>query len=283
MSNPTLEKIINLNSYPINQPHSTKYKKIIENARNLLNKDGCCRLSKFILENSISKMKNEVERNINKIYFTQEKHNPYFTKEDTNLPPNNPKIIFEKRESGYLNSNDLEGNSDLKYIYEQYELLKFVSDCLGVSPIYKWKDPIAKNPYSVMLPGHYFPWHFDGNEYTLSILVQKSEKGGVFEYVPDIRSKDNENFENVTKILKGGRENVKTLDLEEGDLQIFKGRFSMHRVTKIEGRKSRYIALPTYVKDPNRVNKPEHSRQVYGKVMPIHYERENIEIDGLID
>jgi hypothetical protein len=57
----------------------------------------------------------------------------------------------------------------------------------------------------------------------------------------------------------------------------------MHRVTKIEGSTSRYIALPTYVKDPYRVNKPEHSKQVYGKVLPIHYERNNIEADGLLD
>jgi len=76
---------------------------------------------------------------------------------------------------------------------------------------------------------------------------------------------------------------VKSLDLQPGDLQIFKGRFSMHRVTKIEGSTSRYIALPTYVKDPYRVNKPEHSKQVYGKVLPIHYERNNIEADGLLD
>ena len=39
----------------------------------------------------------------------------------------------------------------------------------------------------------------------------------------------------------------------------------MHRVTKIEGKTSRYIALPCYVKDPIKINKPEHSKQVYGK------------------
>ena len=57
----------------------------------------------------------------------------------------------------------------------------------------------------------------------------------------------------------------------------------MHRVTKIEGNTSRYIALPTYVKDNYRVNKPEHSKQVYGKTLPIHYERNNVEVDGLMD
>ena len=130
---------------------------------------------------------------------------------------------------------------------------------------------------------HYFPWHFDGNEFTLSILVQKAEKGGLFEYSPDLRSVESENFDEVTKVLRGSRDKVKSLDLQPGDLQIFKGRFSMHRVTKIEGNTSRYIALPTYVKDNYRVNKPEHSKQVYGKALPIHYERNNVEVDGLMD
>ena len=57
----------------------------------------------------------------------------------------------------------------------------------------------------------------------------------------------------------------------------------MHRVTKIEGKSSRYIALPCYVKDPLKINKPEHSKQVYGKALPIHFKRENIQGDGLID
>jgi len=32
-----------------------------------------------------------------------------------------------------------------------------------------------------------------------------------------------------------------------------------------------------------KINKPEHSKQVYGKTLPIHFERENIQGDGLID
>jgi hypothetical protein len=228
-------------------------------------------------------MKQEAERKLNKVYWTKDKHNPYFIKDDETLPKDHPKRIFTVRESGYINSDDLEQNSDLNHLHDSDEMLKFVSDCLGVYPLYKWVDPLGKNPYSIMHSGHYFPWHFDGNEFTLSILVQKSEKGGIFEYSPDLRSKDNENFENVTKVLRGDRGAVKSLDLKPGDLQIFKGRFSMHRVTKIEGKSSRYIALPCYVKDPYRVNKPEHSIQVYGKAMPIHYKRNNIEADGLTD
>jgi len=279
----SISDIINLENYPINDTGSLKYKELINYTRKQLNEDGCCVLSNFIKPDSIQKMKDEVDRNLSKIYFTRDKHNPYFTKEDKTLYEEHPKRIFTVRQSGYLNSDDLEKDSDLNKFYDLEEMLKFVSDSLEVFPLYAWADPLGKNPYSVMHTDHYFPWHFDGNEFTLSILVQKAEKEGLFEYVPDLRGKDNENFEEVTKVLKGDRTKVKSLDLKPGDLQIFKGRFSMHRVTKIEGKTSRYIALPCYVKDPLKINKPEHSKQVYGKALPIHFKRENIQGDGLTD
>ena len=278
-----LENIVNLNEYPINQTNSDEYKKLIDKNKKLLDQDGCCVLPNFIKTQSLSKMKEEVERNLNKIHWTKDSHNPYFTKDDPELSKDHPKRIFTFRESGYLNSDDLENNSDLDTLYESEEMLKFVSDSLGVYPLYKWADPLGKNPYSVMHEDHYFPWHFDGNKFTLSILIQKADKSGVLEYSPDLRNENNENFDEVTKVLRGDRKTVKSLDLKPGDLQIFKGRFSMHRVTKVEGKTSRYIALPTYVKDPYRVNKPEHSKQVYGKALPIHFERNNTKVDGLID
>jgi hypothetical protein len=76
---------------------------------------------------------------------------------------------------------------------------------------------------------------------------------------------------------------VHQLKLQPGDLQIFKGRFTLHRVTKVEGNTSRYICIPAYVLDPWRVNTPEHSKAIYGKVLPIHIERNIARSDGLAD
>ena len=278
-----IKNIVNLKDYPIDQTGSKEYQDLITKNRELLDKDGCCVLPNFVLSESLKRMKEEVERNLPKTHWTKDHHNPYFSKDDENLSKDHPKRVFSFRESGYINSDDLEEQSDLNKIYESEEMIKIISDSLGVFPLYRWSDPLGKNPYSIMHKDHYFPWHFDGNEFTLSILVQKAEKGGLFEYSPDLRSTENENFDEVTKVLRGSRDKVKSLDLQPGDLQIFKGRFSMHRVTKIEGNTSRYIALPTYVKDSYRVNKPEHSKQVYGKALPIHYERNNVEVDGLMD
>ena len=37
------------------------------------------------------------------------------------------------------------------------------------------------------------------------------------------------------------------------------------------------------IKDPLKINKPEHSKKVYEKALPIHYEREYIQGDGLTE
>jgi len=134
-----------------------------------------------------------------------------------------------------------------------------------------------------MKPDGILPWHFDSCEFTLSFMIQKPEKGGIFEYCPNIREPGNEKLEEVKKVLDGDRKKVRQLKLEPGDLQIFKGRFALHRVTKIEGNRSRYLCIPAYVLDPWRVNTPEHSRAIYGKVLPIHYERNIKRSDGLAD
>ena len=99
----------------------------------------------------------------------------------------------------------------------------------------------------------------------------------------NIREAGNENFNQVKKVIDGDRTRVQELKLEPGDLQIFKGRFTLHRVTKIEGNVSRYMCIPAYVLDPYRVNTPEHSRAIYGKVLPIHLERNQVRTDGLTD
>ena len=43
----------------------------------------------------------------------------------------------------------------------------------------------------------------------------------------------------------------------------------------------KFICIPSYVLDPWRVNTPEHSIAIYGKVLPIHIERNKARLDGL--
>jgi len=282
--NNRLKTIVDLERYPIQDLNSPKIKETIKKCKNDLDKFSCATIPNFILFESLKIMNAELKKHINEVYMSKESINAYlYSKDDSSLPIDHPKRIFMDRDNGYLNSDLFEKDSEIKFLYVQEELLNFVSACLGVSPIYRWADPLACHAYNVMKPNGILPWHFDSCEFSLSILMQKPEKGGIFEYCPNIREPGNENFKEVKKILDGDRTRVRQLKLDPGDLQIFKGRFTLHRVTKVEGNRSRYLCIPAYVLDPWRVNTPKHSKAIYGKVLPIHLERNRARADGLAD
>ena len=282
--NDRFKNIVDLEKYPIQDLNSPKIKEIINKCKTELNQFSCSTIPNFILPKSLEIMNTELKKKIDEIYMSKQRINAYlYSKDDTSLPKDHPKRIFMDRDNGYLNSDLFAKDSEMKFLYEQEELLKFVSACLGISPIYRWADPLACHAYNVMKPEGILPWHFDSCEFTLSIMIQKPEKGGIFEYCPNIREPGNENFEEVKKVIDGDRTRVRQLKLEPGDLQIFKGRFTLHRVTKVQGNRSRYLCIPAYVLDPWRVNTPEHSKAIYGKVLPIHIERNLARSDGLTD
>lgn len=129
-----------------------------------------------------------------------------------------------------------------------------------------------------------FPWHFDTNNFTVTLAIQNAEGGGAFEYAPQIRdAHGNENFDEVAKVLDGTSDKVRSLDLQPGDLQLFRGRYSLHRVAPLTGTRPRYVAILSYVDQPDMVATPERAKQLYGRVLPVHYERAGQRADTLID
>ena len=136
---------------------------------------------------------------------------------------------------------------------------------------------------NVVEPGGGFPWHFDTNNYTVTLAIQGGVRGGLFEYCPFIRSATNENYARVRAILDGKSEGVESLDLEGGDLQIFRGRHTLHRVTAVEGERTRYVAIFSFAEMPGMVANPERCKQLYGRTLPVHRQRASILPDRLID
>ena len=83
-------------------------------------------------------------------------------------------------------------------------------------------------------------------------------------------------------MLDGTSDLVRSLVLEPGDLQIFKGRYSLHRVTALWGATPRYVAIFSYVEKPDLIGAPELTKQLYGWVLPIHLKRAGLRGDVLL-
>jgi len=278
-----LEDFIDLEQFPLHDLNSPKRAALVEQCRKDLEAYGCSHIPSFLKPSAVEEMRAEAIRLMAHARPADAFVNPYFTADDPSLPEDHPKRFFENRTSSFINSDCIEPQSILRKIYDSDVMVHFIADCLNQGPVYRWADPLGRCPYSVMRDGDYFPWHYDGNEFTVSMLVQAAEQGGDFEYVPNLRNPNSENFDDVREVLNGKRDRVRVLKLREGDLQLFKGRYSMHRVTQTHGAKTRIIALPTYVTNPYLVNRPHHSKAIYGRAEPIHFERDMNRSDNLTD
>ena len=142
---------------------------------------------------------------------------------------------------------------------------------------------IACAPISVMTAGQTFPWHFDENDVTLTLMLQPAATGGIFEFCPSMRSATDENVAAVNAVLDGDRSAVRVSALESGDLQIFHGQNSLHRVTAVGAESSpRYLFAPAWNDQPGLVNTVERSTTSYGRALEVHHARAGVSVrDGL--
>jgi len=168
-------------------------------------------------------------------------------------------------------------------------LRKLHSTASGSEPlpgVHELADPLAGLCLNVVTPGRAHPWHFDTNEFAVTLLTQAPQAGGSFEHCPNIRSAQAENFDDVRAVLAGrGGHMVRRLSLRPGDLQLFTGRSSLHRVSAVQGDAERHTAIFAYSERPGVIGTVARTRQLFGRVLPEHLVAEGraVRIDQLLD
>ncbi|NEN96277.1 MAG: hypothetical protein F6K50_12250 [Moorea sp. SIO3I7] len=277
--------LVNLDRYPLDRLSSDRGKVLIADCQRQLDDTGCCLLPEFINSEALELFKKESEKLSVHAHYSNMLANVYFSEDDESLPKEHPKRFFFNRTSGFVRADSFPTDSLILQLYNWPAFAPFIQACLKEEKLYKYADPLSYIAFNVIKPGQEFPWHFDNNHVSVTVITQAPEKGGIFEYCHNIRSSHDENHDGVMKVLKGDRTPVTSLNLRPGDLQIFKGRYSLHRVTKVEGSIPRYTAVFSYTKDPQMYSKVYRSLQLYGKALPTHYQLDKTDMrtDGLED
>ena len=206
--------------------------------------------------------------------------NAYFTKDDPSLPEDDPRRQFFDRSNAFIPADNFAKDGPLRTVHDFEGFDGFIRDCLQEEKFYRYADPLADVIVNMAEEGPGFPWHFDTNNFTVTLAIQNAEGGGAFEYAAGIREGD-ENFDEVARVLKGTSDRVTVLELEPGDLQLFRGRYSLHRVAPLVGARPRYVAIFSYVEEPGMVGAPERTKQLYGRTLPIHHERAGQRTDDI--
>lgn len=232
---------------------------------------GCAVIPEFIRPEFIDRFNAEADDVAPHAHRTFNSTNAYFTTDDESLADSHPVRRFYDRSNAFVPADNFGDDSPLRQVYEWPPVMAFIKQCLEEDEFYRYADPLADVIINITEAGNGFPWHYDTNNYTVTLALQNGETGGLFEYVPNLRTPTFENYEGVQAILEGDRSRVHELELNPGDLQIFKGRYSLHRVTPVNGRKMRYVGIFSFVDQRGMVAKVERAMQLYGRALPVHY------------
>ncbi|MBF6170482.1 arpA protein [Nocardia blacklockiae] len=266
-----LDRTVDTGRYPLGAPGSAGWDEVVARARADLAADGCCVLSGFIRPELLDTLRTEGDALAPHAYYTVEKVNAYNIPLDADLPPDHPGNIVLERGNAFVARDLIPAEALIQQLYTSPAFQRFVADCFGLPELHEFADPLAGLCLNVVAPGMSHPWHFDTNAFTVSMLTRAPEAGGVFEYCPAIRSPEAEHLEDVRAVLTGGGDHlIRRLRLRPGDLQLFQGRFSLHRVSPVEGTAQRHTAIFAYSEQAGVVGNVERTRQLFGRVLPDH-------------
>ncbi len=277
------QQIINHDRYPIDEYDNPRRQAAIDQVRAELAEDGCAVVREFFSPEGLTALLDEADARKPNTYFSPKKEcNVYLNDGDPDFPEDHPVNIFIPRTNGFITADNFGDETASHRLYYWPPLKQFLQECLGKDDLHIYEDPVSNMIVNVGKPGQQFNWHFDTNEFTITMLLKPAESGGIFEYVPGLRNSTDECYDDVHSVLRGDRSRVKPLELNAGDLQFFLGRFSLHQVTENTGSTDRMLLIMSFAETAGMVGSMERSMNLYGKSTDAHAERQ-APTDGLVD
>ncbi len=232
-----------------------------------LDRDGVLVLNPFLRSAAIENIQREGVDNEHLAYFCQQNHNVYLTPADPDFDsdhPRNREIVSSK---GCITDDQIPADSLLRTLYDSDSFRDFLKAVSGEENLYQYADPLSSINLHYARAGEELGWHFDNSSFAITLLIQKPDAGGDFEYVTRVRDADQGemNFDGVAAILDGEVQ-VKQLSIEPGALVLFRGRNALHRVTPVVGDTTRMLVVLAYNAQPDVALSESARMTFYGRL-----------------
>jgi len=267
-------QLIDLSRFPVTDIESSGAKAVVGRFAAELRDNGLCRLEGFLRPEAVETLCAEASHLAAGANYAMKACNPYFTRKNPDLPDDDARNIMTPRCLGMVAGDLVPEESALRRLYRWEPLHRFLSAILGQGQVHVLADPYQCLNISVMPEGPGHNWHFDDPDFVVTLMLQKPEGGGAFECVPGLRSPEDENYAEVRDVLLGTRDKVKVVPFQPGTLMIFRGRYSLHRVSPVTGKRLRLIAVLSYSTQRGYLGSDLANRLVYGERVVRHAESE---------
>ncbi len=260
------EEAIDLERYPIDRADSKAYHALVASCRDELAGDGMFNLVGFVKPAAVTLGVSQVKPVLDREAFVHTReHNIYFKSTIDGLPADHPALKKVKTTNHTICTDQLAG-SLVRSVYEYPAMASFLAEVMGKPKLHIMADPLAGANVMEYRAGEALNWHFDRSEFTTTLLLQKPEAGGEFEYRTDLRSDNDPNYDGVARLLLGADPEARILKLSPGTLNVFRGRNTAHRVTTTQGPHSRIIAVFSYYEKAGVAFTEEERVGFYGRV-----------------
>ena len=232
-----------------------------------LDQDGVLVLPNLIQPSALKAMQAEAEAGQPRAYFCAQNHSVYLTPHDPAFPDDHPANRQVVSSKGCICDDVVAADSPLRALYDDPAFRGFIKGTVDQSELHPYADPLSSINIHYANRGQELGWHFDNSSFAITLLIQKPDTGSAFEYIKDLRDADagDMNFDGVAALLDG-RTQPDVLSMNPGDLVLFRGRNSIHRVSPNEGDRTRMLAVLAYNAEPG-VELSESARMTfYGRL-----------------
>lgn len=257
--------VVDLNRYPIHDLDSDRGRAFVQDCKDELAANGACNLPGFITPAAVAAMVALADDLKAEAWTSSRPHTIYFEPVDESVPEQHPRAHQVRSVKHGIAYDLIPEDAPVRRLYESDDLTRFIAAVLGKPMLYRSADPLDALQVTRMGEGDELGWHFDGSEFSITIMYQPSQEGGEFIYHPGLRSADDENYDGVQRVLQGDETGQAVLPGAPGTLAFFHGHNALHHVTPVKGATPRINTVLTYGERPDMTLNDLTSELFYGR------------------
>lgn len=256
-----MSDLINLKKYPIDQQDTHIYRSLVLDCRATLAADKLLNLEDFLSQQATEKIAEEIDTLIPLAFHSCRSGSPYGLSEPNDLPADHPYNIKSPTDRFGLARHQLQGTL-LDAVYQWEPVRQFVGDVVGLESIFLHEDPSNSLVVQIYKNKGGLAWHFDRALFSTILNIRETSDGGVFECVPDMRTDEDQCFDEVRRVLTSKSDRVEQYNVKSGSFTIMYGRYTLHRVTENRSDTPRLSAVLSYEDQPG-VKLDSATRQLF--------------------
>ena len=278
----TLAPGVDLKRYPINDLSSAAAVELIAKARMSLMEQGVASFPGFLTPEATETAAYEARQRAADAFVTDDRHTAWQLPLTSAFAEGHVRNLKMRTRVASIAYDEI--GPSLRALYTSEMVLRFIEAVVGRAPgsMYRLADPLGACSVNVFKPGWSHAWHFDEAEYTTTLALQQAEEGGEFVFTAPLRSGlDALECEQIAAVLREHSEYteadsgarvpspaVRTAPFEPGTLQVFGGRYCLHKVSATSGTRDRLVAVLCYATTPGVVNSPSVQKMFWGRTVP---------------